>query len=285
MKKKEIHKYLPERVRELHRNYKLLLRHFEPEAVHNFRVGYKKMRACFRLFNTGLNKDDQLKTGKKLDNFYHLAGNLRNLQLHHSRIGNLAKDLLVSTPVQYLALIENETGKNIKELEALSATVTAGYFADMERQAANETYNEDATEGFINHNRMRLLQLIFLPDYKDENLHSIRKLLKDFFYNKPFLIMSRQTILPPPFSGFETLEQFTEKLGNFNDLCIALELLNADAIALVENEGEKNVLLFMQKQLVWSKQIAVAELKALFTSVKADLKKSASNELAEVGMQ
>ena len=97
--------------------------------------------------------------------------------------------------------------------------------------------------------------------------------------------MSRQTILPPPFSGFETLEQFTEKLGNFNDLCIALELLNADAIALVENEGEKNVLLFMQKQLVWSKQIAVAELKALFTSVKADLKKSASNELAEVGMQ
>ncbi len=285
MKKKEIEKYLPERVHELHRNYKILLRHFEPEAVHNFRVDYKKLRAGFRLFNTGLKKDDQLKTGKKLDNFYHLAGNLRNLQLHHSRIVNLAKDLLVSAPVQYLAYLENEIAQSIKALESLSSSISAGYFAGLEHQAADVTYNEDATEGFINHNRMRAIQLFFLSDYKDEDLHSIRKLLKDFFYNKPFLMMSRQTILPPPFAGFETLEQFTEKLGNFNDLCIALELLSADAIALIERESEKNVLLFMQKQLEWSKQIAVVELKALFTSVKNNLKSAASNELAEVGMQ
>lgn len=87
--------------------YNHLLKDFDADDNHNFRVEIKKLRAFIRLINIS-QPDHENKIPKKIRKFYHLVGDIRNLQLHQQRIRNFCDDLFSENPQLYLDSIHKE---------------------------------------------------------------------------------------------------------------------------------------------------------------------------------
>jgi CHAD domain-containing protein len=95
------------------------------------------------------------------------------------------------------------------------------------------------------------IHIILLAADDENDLHSVRKQLKDVIYT--IRIFENDLGIPFPVNGWneKTLSEMASQLGDFNDRCIAISLLQSgysDEVA----ENEKNVL--QQLQNNWLQQ-------------------------------
>lgn len=245
MKVSDHWKRFEKKVHKAKKHYENVVEDFFGDEIHSFRVEIKKLRAYIRLLNNGLNKNDQLKIDKKIKIFYHAAGQMRNIQLHKKRIEQLCENLQIEKPELYLQLLDNELVRQ-KELAKDAADKIS--WKDFEKESHDKLYGKlekDFEERFLLLKEERLEVLIALPHYYDEALHEIRKILKDMLYNWDEILPGlRYTQLSK-----ESIETITDKLGDFQDLHMALQLIGPDYTRFIVNQKERDALDGLKNEL------------------------------------
>ena len=96
--------------RKLNKYIKKISEHFNEEAIHQFRVEYKKLRAFFRMISQQHDTAGEIKISKKLKKGYNISGSIRDLQLQQQRIISATKQEL-KKPKAYLTLLQKEIDK------------------------------------------------------------------------------------------------------------------------------------------------------------------------------
>ena len=259
MKKATVIKEVEKRCRRLHRHHRNLLEEFGVEAIHDFRVEIKKLRAFLRLLNGGdETQKTTLRISRPLRLFYRTVGAVRCLQLQQKMVGEWCGELACELPVAYLALLRQ------KEAEAKAAVRQAALHFSFPRfrqnllKAVQQKSDETAAAEFLATIKCRLL--LYLPAavvVADEDLHELRKRLKDLLYVWPFLLSFLPSVFPTDVLSRERCLQLTEKLGGFQDISVALLFFEPAYLDTVA-EAERAVLQRLKQYCAQKKE----ELKA-----------------------
>lgn len=214
---------------------------FDPEDIHLYRVEIKKLRAFLHLCGKGW-WGDKPKLWRALHAFYKMSGEIRNLQLQQQRVRETWKDKKESMPRGYLSVLS---------LEMTAALLSAGRFArDKIDFSRNKTTLMARIPSHLSKKDIRhfvlgtlsTLKLLTSPidHLSDADLHSIRKLLKDLQYNLPY-VKNEMAVLSPRWStGKESgMESLTATLGEFQDICSSLALMQPCYLQRVPDEAER----------------------------------------------
>lgn len=237
MKAEEIIKVYKRSFKKLRRYYRRLIKHCSEEDNHNFRVEIKKLRAFIRLVNL-CHPEHLQKITKSIKEFYHIAGDIRNLQLHNKRMEHLCEDLLIEEPGLYLQCLDKEIKKKKKALNEAAKQVT---FKKFRKELINETPEEltsDIKITFVKNSLSYFAQLLILLSSNEEVLHEIRKLLKDLMYNYEYLHPYVSTMMPAGLNDIPALEKLTAALGDYHDLTVGVYLLSSDYLIQITAGSE-----------------------------------------------
>lgn len=195
---------------------------FHVDHIHDLRVAYKKLRSFLRL----LQEDDRLVAmPDELKVIYRSCGTVRDMQLILERLKDwkeiipgflkgIHHDLFQAKELLVIHIEDTSVSKSIKELTAqLPATIT-----------------EEMVQRFIQR-KIATIHILLLALEHEEELHAIRKALKDLVYIKKIL----ETELKfgyafPEWKNDKKLEDLTTMLGDLNDQYIALSFLNEERL-------------------------------------------------------
>ena len=249
MKSDEIISDLDKRFKKLKKHYNKSFKDFELEEIHGFRLEIKKLRAFIRLINTNIPEDKKIKIGGKIKSFYNTTGNIRNLQLHQHRISLICDDMLLEKPILYLQLLHNEESLLKKRAELIADKISFNHFRKKIIDLVPDKLKAKSVQSFVIQKQHSLLELIFLTDYSDEALHEIRKVLKDLLYDWKYIRSYLPVALSAYFTNKKNIEVFTDKLGEFHDLCIALYFFKPVYIDKTADEEENKILLTVKRKL------------------------------------
>ena len=219
---------------------------FDQEDIHDLRVDYKKIRAFIRLLQ--LEKDTgDLHIPQKLKAVYQIGGKVRDLQLFLLELNTLSvvndiPNIIVRWHKQLFAYKEQ-----------LVSAIEEVNFKKLRSDITNELPRElhdDTVKKFL-HQKVAAIHIILLAADNEHDLHGIRKELKDVIYN--MRIYENDLGIPFPVSGWneKRLNEMASQLGDFNDRCIAISLLQSGYSEEI-NDNEKAVLQDLQAN--WQQQ-------------------------------
>jgi CHAD domain-containing protein len=225
---------------------------FDIEDIHDLRVGYKKTRAFIRLLQ--LEKDTgNLQIPYKLKAVYQAAGKVRDLQLFLAGLHQLpvAQQIPESISHWNRQLFANK--------ESTVSAIEATHFKKILTTLTNELPKElhdDTVKRFL-HQKVAAIHILLLAAEGEQDLHSIRKQLKDIVY--VIRIYESDWGIPFPVSGFneKMLSDMASLLGDFNDRCIAISLLQSGYDC---NENERLVLMQLENEWQQLKNIQQQQL-------------------------
>ena len=253
--------------RKLKKHIKKVSEDFDVEAIHQFRVEYKKLRAFLRMISQDHETAGEIKISKKLKKGYNISGSIRDLQLQQQRILEATKQEL-KKPQAYLTLLQKEIDKLKPELSEifLKKPVTA---------------SKKKTDAFIPHefplNSFRnfvqkkwavVYAIIVSGHFSDDNIHAIRKSLKDLFYNlKIYEGVEHELLSLSIWKGKDEqyFNKLLDELGSFQDKCTAIALLKSywlNSLHTYNQELLEQIKKGWIKDKVRMKQLLVRKLKA-----------------------
>jgi CHAD domain-containing protein len=219
------------------------VKHFQEEDIHDFRVNVKKLRAFFRLISTG--QANVLKLPEQLHKLYGYLGNLRNLQMQQQRILELTGN--EDAPDQYLKTLQQQQ-KCWQQKAATFAGKNNCFSGQKKLQRRLPQKLEPQNIDIFLQTQWATLVAAAAQEYAcDETLHDCRKALKDILYDWAFIAPAAAMALPNELSREENIKDLTEQLGNFQDDCTALCLLEPDYTQCITEEREKEQLQSLQK--------------------------------------
>jgi CHAD domain-containing protein len=219
---------------------------FDQEDLHDLRVDYKKIRAFIRLLQ--LEKDSgDLQLPDKLKAVYQVGGKVRDLQLFLAQLHTLSvvNDLpaCITRWKKQLFAYKEQTVSAIEEVN----------FKKIQRDITSELPRElqdDTIKKFL-HRKIAAIHIILLAADDENDLHSIRKQLKDVIY--VIRIFENDWGIPFPINGWneKKLSELASLLGDFNDRCIAIALLQS---GYSEDMGECEKAVLQELQNNWLQQ-------------------------------
>lgn len=238
------------------KQYALLLsKDFDQEAIHRFRVEYKKLRAFVRLGSLSLDIPNKVKMSKKLKNWYIVFGHLRDLQLQRQRIISVL-EIAPANPHGYIDFLNYEI---IKLKNTLSEKCFEAAIKKNEKKI-NKGFPEKISKSnclkFVTRNLLMVYQILLKGYMDDLDFHAVRKYLKDIFYYLADDKLSLSDIEPSTiFNSIDDsfLKSLLEELGKFQDLCTAIVLLKSTSLDAFTLE-EQNILVQLNKQWVQEKE-------------------------------
>lgn len=205
--------------------------HFDRETIHQWRTGFKRLRAFLRLISAGKTRRSRLVL-PETKTVYRVAGNIRDLQLFSDNLQREIPDLSTQLPT-YLFRLERQL------FTAKEAWVSAWEACDFDAQVkawldcCPPYLTDEAIQRWLMEKRAGIRLLLLVPD-TEGNLHRLRKLLKDIYYNRQIFEQHWGIRFPNNTAGQEkNLEQLTTALGEFNDRCVALQWLSAAQLKLL----------------------------------------------------
>ncbi len=221
---------------------------FDQEAIHQFRVQVKRLRALIRLVAATLDDADELKLPEKLRKLYLAAGSLRDLQLHTVNVSNAFKQR--SLPVGYIQLLEDETThckrKLQLKLEQDSLTkAESGIIDNLPVAISGEQIRE-----FVRQKTAIINIFLSTKQQTDDDMHTLRKNVKDLLYVvKMFKEDEKQSaeVLFFPDSEISKAENIADDLGQFVDKYIGVDFLKPSWLNEV-NAVERNQLRALRLQ-------------------------------------
>lgn len=166
---------------------------------------------------------------KKLKQLYTAAGAVRDLQLQEERISAAIKSMQPK-PLVYLRLLRAEIIKMQEELpDLLSAhpIIAAKKYTDTLLPAK---FTLSAYQTCIRHKWNAIATIILSADFSDDNIHFIRKSLKDLYYNlEVYEGIEHEKLFVSTWKGMskESIEPLLTRLGKFQDQCTAIALLKS----------------------------------------------------------
>ena len=238
------------------KQYALLLsKDFDLEAIHRFRVEYKKFRAFVRLGSLSLDIPNKVKMSKKLKNWFNDLGHLRDIQLQQQRIISVV-EMAPANLHGYSDLLNSEIIKLKNHLSEKHFEAAIKKNKKKINKGFPEKISKSNCLKFVTRNVLMVYQILLKGDLDDYDFHAVRKCLKDIFY---FLAIEKAilsaivptTIFNSPDDSF--LKYLLEDLGKFQDLCTAIILLKSTSLDSFNLE-EQNILVQVNQQWVHEKE-------------------------------
>ena len=231
---------------------------FKVDMIHDLRVAYKKLRAFIRLLQI---EDRKLQIPDDLKLIYRSCGTVRDLQLVLEKlepdaadipsfIKGLRHDLFLAKELLVLNIEDTSVGRCIKEL----------------REALPSEINEGTVRQFVQQ-KIAAIHILLLALENEEELHGIRKALKDLVYVKKML--DEEQIIHYPFSEWRSdkkLLDLTTLLGDLNDCYIALSYFGEDRLAHMPAKEQIHLKKIKQQWTASKEQLqqkAMAQVKTL----------------------
>jgi CHAD domain-containing protein len=220
------------------------------EEIHRFRIEVKKLRACLHLAGctqTGI----KASLPGRLEVFNRMIGIVRHLQLQRKGLENAAVRLRIDLPDTCSAALEGR-------IETAQAVI--GQYLTLNSPLGKPRAEWHApfygrpigrgVEAFVREKAEILSIGQELPD--EDGLHILRKAIKDILYAWPcFPGVHAISTLPKKWRTREALKSCSDKLGQFHDTCMQLELLQ-DNYFLMSADSQTGCFLDEVRQL-WRK--------------------------------
>jgi CHAD domain-containing protein len=199
------------------------------EAVHAFRVAYKKLRAYLRMLSGAGPGQSIIRIPKKLKKIYTLTGTIRDLQLQLLSIEAAVRPA-ANSHAPYTRLLNAELNKIQPELTDLleGNPQRSGY--KMIAALLPASFPLSAFRAWARSKMAAIHAIIRSGIFSDDNIHFIRKTLKDLDYtisNYPGI--EKQQLYASVWKGKnpETITLLLENMGNYQDQCNAVALLKS----------------------------------------------------------
>ncbi len=257
MNKKQIEKLIGSHYRKIKIQAGRIAGNADASNIHQLRVGYKKLRSHLRLFTFNGQHNQQTKAVKKLRRIYKVAGATRELQLQEQFI-TAALKVTGKKPKAYLSLLQNQIlllKKKLAQLSAKQITSTGKAVAQM--HLPNQ-FGKNKFTIFFKAQKNAMEQIIAAGNFSDNNIHCIRKKLKDLFYN--LNIYRRYHAAQPRIKEIiKHYEILLKELGDFHDQCTAIALLQPRILKTINNSN-RQILQEVKKDWLKQKQMLKKEL-------------------------
>jgi CHAD domain-containing protein len=223
MKQKALEEVVVKHISSMEKHTNRLPGRFDQEDIHDLRVGYKKTRAFLRLLQ--LEKDGgDLHMPDKLKGVYEICGKVRDMQLF------LAQLHTIKVAPQLPASITHWSRQLFTYKEQTVTAIEAVHFKKLSDAISKELPRQlhDETVKKFMHQKIAAIHIVLLAADNEEDLHTIRKQLKDSIYT--IRIFENDWGIPFPVSGWKSekeLSDMASTLGDFNDRCLAISLLRS----------------------------------------------------------
>ena len=199
---------------------------FDQEAIHNFRVDIKKLRAFLRLINHEPSFSGNLKIPKQLKIIYTACGSIRDLQLQISRIKILCND--TGLPNEYLDLLQKAMISKKRKCQALFKQFQFQKSIDVYTTLLPLVVSKACFTNFFKEKITGCLTILTSAAITDSSMHSMRKNIKDIIYIYKIYDEYIEKEIPDPVwnkTEFAKALKQAQTLGLYNDQCIAISFL------------------------------------------------------------
>lgn len=228
---------------------------FDVDLIHDLRVAYKKLRAFVRLIQE---EERALQIPDELKLLYRSCGTVRDLQLVIEKL----KDHTAIIP-QFIKALHHElfTEKELLVLHIEDIAVRKSVKEIEEGLPAELT--EEMVRQFIQR-KVATIHILLLALEQEEELHAIRKALKDLIYVKKILESDLHFKYPfPEWKDDAKMESLTTQLGELNDTHIALNFFDTKRIEEAPVEEQRAVQQLRQQLEEEKKQQMLAAMEAV----------------------
>ena len=228
---------------------------FDESAIHDLRVNYKKVRAFLRLLQ--LEKDaGQLHIPDKLKSLYHHCGTVRDWQLFLVEIHDAAlTEKLPDCMHRWRRQLFTYKEQTVHAVETMHfKRILHSIIKELPRQLQHDTIKR------FMHQKIAAIHILLLAADNEKDLHSIRKQIKDIIYC--IRIFEKDWDIQFPFQGFmseKELSDMATRLGDFNDQCLAISLLQPSYIDKCNYE-EQHILRNLQMNWLHQKEARQRQL-------------------------
>jgi len=215
--------------RKIKKHIKKIAVDFDMETIHQFRVEYKKLRAFLRMLAVPDATAGKITVSKKLKKAYTIAGSIRDLQLQQLRITETTKREQ-KKPQAYLTLLQREMDSLKPELAEIFLENPVNESKKKTDAAMPDEFPLDGFRNFVQQKWAAVHAIILAGHFSDDNVHLVRKNLKDLFYNlKLYTGVEHEILSISILKGKDEkyFDQFSEELGSFQDKCTAIALLRS----------------------------------------------------------
>lgn len=257
MEQKEFENILKKIFLQLNALQSRIKKDLDKEAIHDFRVTVKKLRAFLRLLNLELDKKRTIKLPQKLKDIYLTAGKTRDLQLQLNRLDDLIK--VQNTPTEYIRILNIEIERQTRMLQNKIDESALQNIADKIIKNLPDVLEPATVKIFFEKKMANIKMLLSAESFLDDELHSIRKNIKDIIYILKITKEEEGFNLPDLNKNkgeLKKMESLAHELGKFNDGCTALSFFQPVWLNKVSSE-EKKALKILLKQ--WKQDIALTK--------------------------
>ncbi len=227
MDHQQIKNIIKRHFKKLKKRFKNATRHYDTEAIHQFRISYKKLRAFLRMMSSS-NGAKEVKLSRKIKGVYAAMGSIRDLQLQQMRILEISKQE-PKKPWDYIRLLQEHINKLKPRLNKTPFKKITDQNIKKINTLIPDSFDLNNFKNYSNKIWAKIYSIIERKSFTDPDLHSIRKYLKDLFYNqKEFAGVHKEiTQVLDGAAGKDDkfYDLLLEKMGDFQDKCTAIELL------------------------------------------------------------
>lgn len=229
MKKKELKHIAGCHYKKLGKQIDKLSDGIDAEALHQFRVDYKKFRAFLRMISSGNMATDEIKTNKELKDLYVVCGTIRDFLLQQQRIKKEVNRELKNT-ASYIKLLQKKIAELSPEIEEIISQKPLSKLKRKTDSKLPETFLPVHFRKFVKQKWNSIYLIILSGDFSDDNVHLVRKQLKDLLYClEIYEGLEYQFLSVTVFKGKDKsyFENLLDDLGIFQDRCTSVALLKS----------------------------------------------------------
>jgi len=240
MKQKKIKKIIEEDLSGIRECSSRILNHSDEDCIHDIRVAFKKFRAFVRLQKIA-GGDKDLHIPRNLKKFYKRAGSLRDRQLYFKSLDHQADGkIFKTTSLKYLAEEIRIRQRIInRHLDRISfEMLNENVMSHLPKKISNKKLTR-----YFKRQQQRFNKISRHPG-SDEEIHDIRKCLKDLLYNAKALEDSQ--ITEAIIRREDDYKKLIDMIGEYNDTRIALSFLRED---MSRDRRTRTALTVFEKQL------------------------------------
>jgi len=267
MHKKELVHIIDKRFESFSENWKGL-HELTFDAVHDWRVDYKKLRAIIRMASA---EDEKIEIPLSLKDIYTISGEIRDRQMQLERLKEWFGSEIFFPPAytQFIKQGITEYGDQLQPLTENDAVLKISHHK-LKTMFASKV-SKKTILSFLQDQLYEIRNILWLTYKKDDYLHSCRKHLKDLQYvidaiGKDEFDKSDLNGLP----SFEDLQLAAQELGNFNDQCVAMRYMSSSYLNRLPAE-EKLILSSykrkLQKDKTRAKNKLIGSMETLFAKI------------------
>ncbi len=248
--------------RKLQNHLKKIDKELNSEDIHQFRVEFKKLRAFLRMLSVKREIADEINLSKKLKTCYRITGLIRDFQLQQERIANIVTLQSEKTKAYNKQLQE--------EIENLKPGLSEHFsenpvFESKQKTKAGlpDEFHLRDFKIFIQKKWNVINGIIASGHFSDENIHTIRKNLKDLMYSVKIysdLGINIPAVYALKGNDNEYFNLLLEELGYFQDKCTAIALMKIHWLDRL-NKYDRELLESIKK--IWMKEKTSAKQKLI----------------------